>query len=186
MQPPKISDQMQLDYLAFHLERARYYMIRNQGHEVDRWVVIINVERFSLFNTPSLSTCAEVVRVLMSRFPEYLGHMIVWRAPMLFWGLWKAMKLLIDENTQRKIVFVSGRNQCPKVEKQMQSIIGDDWRKLCEIDDSGAQQRVQPPESAYPGLPHGPYYDQDVYEQRMIDDTPAVIANAFQEPSMMS
>ena len=167
-QPSGFTHEQQLDFLCFHLENARHHLTRHAraGAEVDKWVVIMNVERFSIFNTPSVSVCTAVMKVLLSRFPEHLGHMIVWQAPSLFWGLWYALRGLLDDNTRKKIVFVSGdddKKVGSPVDRQMRTLLGDDWRRLTDADYNA--------------------YDAAAFEAQLRADEPTIRANALDDPA---
>jgi hypothetical protein len=102
---------------------------------VQKWCVFMNVEKFSFFNQPPFSVSKETIVTLMTRFPEHLGHCIIWQCNALVSGLWFALKYLLDENTVRKIVFVSGDSKPgSEVDTIMTRIVGADWRRVVDAD----------------------------------------------------
>jgi hypothetical protein len=120
------------EFMQQQLEHAR---ARLHQTGVQKWVVVMNLSRFSLFNAPPLSVSKQSVVLLMSRFPEHLGHCIVWQPPLVFSGLWHACKYLLDANTMKKIVFVSGDHHAgSEVDVTMTRIIGPRWRDLIDVD----------------------------------------------------
>ena len=49
-----------------------------------------------------------VIDVAQNYYPETLGNVIVCNAPMLFTGIWAAIKGWIDEKTRKKVAIVGG------------------------------------------------------------------------------
>lgn len=136
---------------------------------MEKWVVFFNVESFSIWNTPSISLCSETVKTLLGRYPEHLGHAIVWQAPSLFWGLYKALSSFLEPATVKKIVFVSGKDTSDgsEVDQQMRALVGDNWRTLCDIDSARGRS----------------VYRVDEYTARMDAEQAEIEAAAENEPT---
>lgn len=91
------------------------------------------MERNSIWNSPPLKTSLETLKTLTERYPEHLGHAIVYKPGMLFSGLWSACKPLLDPKTVRKIIFVRGDvADGSKNDLMLKDILRDDWRALCD------------------------------------------------------
>ena len=60
---------------------------------VEKYALFINMERNSIWNSPPRKTSMETLQTLTERFPEHLGHAIVYKPGMLFNALWAACKV---------------------------------------------------------------------------------------------
>ena len=75
---------------------------------VDKYVVFLNLENFSFFNSPPISSINETIHMLVNCYPERLGHLIVYKPPYIMYTVYNTIKGLIDAKTLSKIHFVSG------------------------------------------------------------------------------
>lgn len=98
------NDDDQLTFLAWNLDFACELMPSN----IDKYVVVLNLKNFSLFNSPSIKSCTETIFMLCNGFPERLGHLIVYKPPYALYVLYNAVKGLIDPKTISKIFFITG------------------------------------------------------------------------------
>lgn len=164
-QPPNTPNVDQINYVFLSLEHARYRLAQ---HGVEKWCIFFNLERFSLWNSPPLSVCSELVKTMFNRYPEHLGHAILWQAPMVFSGLWHALKGFLDPRTARKINFVSGNSEPGSDnDKLMTAIFGSQWRIICDID-SARDKSV---------------FDGAKYIEELKAMEPAVIAQSESDPT---
>jgi hypothetical protein len=77
---------------------------------VDKYVVWINLENFSIFNCPPFSSSTETVKTLCTCYPERLGHLIIYQPTMLLYTVFSAVKYLLDAKTLSKVHFISGKH----------------------------------------------------------------------------
>ena len=70
---------------------------------VRRYCVFITLEDFSLWSSPPMATTKETIDMVTNQFPERLGHCVMFKAPMIFGGLWSAVKGFIDPKTAGKV-----------------------------------------------------------------------------------
>jgi len=118
-------------HLAFSLERAT----RQMRDGVERNVVFITLEDFSLFTAPSLATTRETIDMVCNQYPERLGHCIMYKAPAIFTAFWKAARNLLDPATAARITFISGDTSVGSDnDRALTSILGDNWRELTQQD----------------------------------------------------
>ncbi|KAH9581916.1 CRAL-TRIO lipid binding domain [Trypanosoma melophagium] len=54
-----------------------------------------------------------------ANYPEHLARLIILRAPRLFRAIWKMMRVFIDENTIKKVVFVPEGGEIETMKKYM-------------------------------------------------------------------
>lgn len=94
----------QLTFLAWNLDLACSLM----GPNVDKYVIWINLDNFSIFNSPSMSSSTETIFALTKAYPERLGHLIVYKPTMFLYTVFSAIKYLLDAKTLSKVLFISG------------------------------------------------------------------------------
>ena len=86
-------------FLAWNLELGT----RMMPPDVDKYVILINLQHFSLRNNPTLQTTKETIKMLCDCFPERLGHLICYQPPWIFKGVFEAVKIFIDPKTVSKV-----------------------------------------------------------------------------------
>ena len=122
-----------LDLIYAHFEHLRVRVARARG--VLKWALLFNLERQTVWNMPSVGVITEVLKALLSSFPEFCGNTILWQPPMAFKAVWYALRPFLDADTLKKVVFVSGDSApATKVDTQMRALLGEDWRALSEVD----------------------------------------------------
>ena len=122
-----------MQYLAFNLERAS----RQMRGGVQRHVVFITLEDFSLWSAPNMATTKETIDMVTNQFPERLGHCVLYKAPMIFAGFWSAVKGFIDPVTAAKVTFISGdTSPGSSNDAKMRSILGENWREVTRQDET--------------------------------------------------
>lgn len=143
----------QLNFLSWNLE----YACRMMPLTVDKYVVFMNLEMFSIFATPSMAATKESIFMLCSAFPERLGHCVCYKPPSLFHTFFNTLKGLIDPRTANKMVFITGDvSEGSPNDNLMRDIIGDDWKTL-----TGAEQPVLVPNCS-PGYDHSVYWPMNM------------------------
>ena len=116
-------------FLAWNLEFAT--MLMPEDSSVEKYTVFMNLEKFSLFNMPSLAATQETIVMLTQTFPERLGHCIVFNPPFVFKAFYDSVSFLIDPHTVKKVVFLYGDMDDGGVNDNiMREIIGDNWKTL--------------------------------------------------------
>lgn len=126
-----------------------------QAPPPDKLLIVIKLHRFSLLNSPPPSHAKETLEMLMNHFPESaglavacprrasspsprgvsslsLGHIIVYRPPRVFSGLWAFSAKLIDAKMRSKVHFISGSVADGSAnDALMRRLAGDGWKQLC-------------------------------------------------------
>jgi len=117
----------QLNFLGFILELGA-----NGGlHDVDKYVVFINLSNFSLLNCPPMQTTKETVSMLTTCFAERLGHLVLYNPPYAFYLVLGAIKYLIDAKTFAKMVVLSDKLiSTGEGATLMQDVLGEHWQSL--------------------------------------------------------
>ena len=152
-------------FLAWNLELGTRLM----SSSVDKYVILINLKKFSLINNPTLQTTKETIKMLCDCFPERLGHLICYQPPWVFKGVFDAVKMFIDPKTVSKVIFLVGDDaEGTDNDTTMRNIIGDNWRTL-----TGAGQPV-----LVPGC--SPGFDFQVYWK----DVMARVSNLQQQEAI--
>lgn len=125
----------QLRHLVWQLERASRKMppATADGLQREKYCLFVNMQRHSIWNSPPMKTSLETLKTLTDRYPEHLGHAIVYQPGMLFSGLWSACKPLMDSKTVRKVLFIRGDvSDGSKNDLMLREVIGDNWRAWCD------------------------------------------------------
>lgn len=143
----------QLNFLAWNLESA----IRLMPSKVDKYVVFMHLEHFSLFNSPNMKATKETIFMLCQSFPERLGHCVCFMPPVVFHYVYETIKFLIDKRTRNKIIFLIGdmSDDSPN-DIKMKQILGNDWKIL-----TGANQPVVS-KGCSPGYNFDKYWDNHI------------------------
>jgi len=103
-----------------------------QAPPPDKLLIVIKLHRFSLLNSPPPSHAKETLEMLMNHFPESAGHIIVYRPPRVFSGLWAFSAKLIDAKMRSKVHFISGSVADGSAnDALMRRLAGDGWKQLC-------------------------------------------------------
>lgn len=124
----------QLNFLAWNLETAISFMPK----QIDKYVVFMHLENFSLFNCPSMKTTRETIFMLCQSFPERLGHCICYMSPAVFFYVYETVKFLIDKRTREKIIFLTGdMSDGSPNDIKMKTVLGDNWKVI-----TGAMQPI--------------------------------------------
>ena len=141
----------QLNYLAWNLEMA----IHTLPPHVDKYVVFMHLENFSVLNSPPYHTTKETILMLTTCYPERLGHCICYQGPSYFHYVFNLMKSLglIDPRTLQKVIFIHGdvSDGSPN-DLLMTDILGPHWKDL-----TAAEADVLE-EGCSPGFLHSAYW----------------------------
>uniref|UniRef100_A0A7S1J558 CRAL-TRIO domain-containing protein n=1 Tax=Eutreptiella gymnastica TaxID=73025 RepID=A0A7S1J558_9EUGL len=97
----------QMRHLVYTLERA----ISMMENGVEKFVLLIDFNGYSLRNAPSISTQRETLSILQNQYPERLGLAVCYCAPFLFNQSFKLIKPFIDPVTAAKLAFVSEKEK---------------------------------------------------------------------------
>lgn len=139
----------QLAYLAWNLEQAIALMPKH----VDKYLIFMHLNKFSIFNCPPMRVTAETISMLCSTYPERLGHVVCYQPPTYFLTFYNTVKGLLDPKTRSKVIFLSGNvEDGSENDRQMRELIGDKWKQL-----TGAAQPVLRAGSS-PGFIHEEYW----------------------------
>ena len=119
----------QMRFLTWNFNRA----VSKMPAGVEKFVVFINLSRWSIADTPPMRATQETMDILANQFCERLGLAICWDAPWIFNAFFNAIYYLIDPATRVKILFLSGSSN-PDTNASMTAILGPNWKQLTGID----------------------------------------------------
>ncbi len=138
----------QMKYMSWYLELAIKAMsLNSMGLDVNlrpsRWVIFINLTRFSILNNPPWKTTMETLDVLMTCYAERMGCVICYGCPSFFLAVKRLVMPLLDKRTSNKVVIIGG-NPNPADELRLCDILGHDWREITNVNvpytDNGMSQ----------------------------------------------
>mmetsp|Transcript_15409 Transcript_15409/g.19071 ORF Transcript_15409/g.19071 Transcript_15409/m.19071 type:complete len:297 (-) Transcript_15409:853-1743(-) len=153
----KAKQRAAMKHLTFNMERAT----RQLKNGVNRWVVFISLEDFSLWTSPSVSTTRETIDILTCQYPERLGVCVLYKAPWIFSKLWNAVLPFIDKVSRKKVVFISGdTSEGSKNDQTLKEILGEDWRVKCGQDEPAYEA------NGSRGYKHSVYWNQVVEDEK--------------------
>jgi len=145
----KQNPDQQIQYLVWTLEKA----VRLLEDPVSKYTVVINLEGFSLFNSPASKVSKESAKCLSSRFPERLGTAVLLNAPFYFRAFYAIVSPFIDVRTKSKIKFVTGDlSEGTEADAKIRGLIGDNWREITGV----GQQQVN--KTTAPGYNHDEHW----------------------------
>lgn len=136
----KFEDQ-QIQHLVWTLEMAT----RMMTDPVAKYTVVINLEGFSLFNSPAKRVSMESAKCLSSRFPERLGTAILLNAPFYFSMFYTIVSPFVDARTKSKIKFIKGKLEPgTDADAQLKDLVGDNWAELIGIGQPQVDKQTAP------------------------------------------
>jgi len=112
-----------LKYYARHNERMISELIpacsEAIGKRLHQGFYIIDLQGMSLKTASSgvLDLTKSLMGMCQKYYPELMGEMYVVNAPMLFYGVWSVIKLMIDDRTKQKIHILGSNYQKKLLEK---------------------------------------------------------------------
>lgn len=101
------TQKQQMRHLVYTLERAIWEM----GPGVEKYVLLIDFNGYSIRNAPNISTQRETMAILQDQYPERLGMAVFVDAPFLFNQTFKLLRPFVDPVTAAKLVFISGKEK---------------------------------------------------------------------------
>eukprot|EP01038_Epipyxis_sp_PR26KG_P012344 gene12344-16555_t len=117
----------QMSFLGWNLELA----VQMMSSSIDKYLVFIHLNNFSLFNSPPLKSTTETINMLCNCYPERLGHCIIYLSPSIFKMFFDSVKSFIDPKTVGKLIFIVGDvSEGSPNDKLLHSIIGPNWKIL--------------------------------------------------------
>ena len=157
--------------MAWSLELAT----REMSLDCDKYVVYINLENFSIFNSPPITETVETIHMLCSCYPERMGHIVFYQPPLMFIPFYEAVKGFIDQKSISKAVFVRGDVSEGSVnDVHMKSLIGPNWKDL-----TGSDRPKCNPASA-------PGYDHDKFWPKLMSRVCAIQARERRDDPSLS
>jgi hypothetical protein len=119
----------QISHLTWQMMRLARKMESSPNDDIEKNVVFINLERFSLWSAPSMTNTKKTIAILSKYFCERLGHGICWQPPFYFSVFLRSVKPFVDPVTYGKVVIIKGSYEPGSYNDQkMNLIIGPDWR----------------------------------------------------------
>ena len=94
-----------MKHLVYHMERAIAIM-NKQEKGVEKIVLLIDYDGYSIFNAPPMKTSMETLSILQNHYPERLARAYCIKPPFIFNMFWNAIYPFIDPITKGKIVMV--------------------------------------------------------------------------------
>jgi hypothetical protein len=150
----------QILHLEWQMERIMRRMESSPNNEVEKNVVFINLENFSIWNSPSMKNTKRTVDLFSKYFCERMGHGICWQPPFYFSVFLRSVKPFVDPVTYGKVVIIKGPYEEGSVNDQkMTLLIGKDWREKCQIE--GKKQN----KISSPGYNHETYWPAAIAEE---------------------
>jgi len=101
------TQRQQMRHLVYTLERA----IAEMEGDVEKYVLLMDFNGYSMRNAPNISTQRETMSILQDQYPERLGLAVFVDAPFLFHQTFKLLRPFVDPVTAAKLVFVSGKEK---------------------------------------------------------------------------
>ncbi|EEA07661.1 CRAL/TRIO domain-containing protein [Cryptosporidium muris RN66] len=71
-------------------------------NKIEQWRVIMDLEDVSFYNAP-ISLLKDIAINLQRNYRGYLAQMTFINSPIVFWGLWQAISLVLPQSTREKI-----------------------------------------------------------------------------------
>jgi hypothetical protein len=93
---------------VFNLEKATESM-RLRCDTVEKVVLLIDYEGFSLWNAPPMKTSMDTLHILQNHYPERLFRAYFINPPWIFNAFWNAISPFVDPVTKDKIRMLSGK-----------------------------------------------------------------------------
>ncbi|KAJ3353986.1 cytosolic factor, phosphatidylinositol/phosphatidylcholine transfer protein [Entophlyctis luteolus] len=82
------------------------------GKTIDKSCTIMDLKNIPIMQFNSIrKVLAQVTHIAQNYYPETLGTMFLINAPLVFQGVWKIVKGMLDENTVAKISILGGSYQ---------------------------------------------------------------------------
>eukprot|EP00667_Euglena_gracilis_P015778 EG_transcript_16452 len=101
------TQRQQMRHLVYTLERAIWSM----ENDVEKYVLLIDFNGYSMRTAPNISTQRETMSILQDQYPERLGLAVFVDAPFLFHQTFKLLRPFVDPVTAQKLVFTSGKEK---------------------------------------------------------------------------
>ncbi|GAB4823753.1 hypothetical protein N2152v2_010799 [Parachlorella kessleri] len=115
------SDFAQLEkYIIYAIEAASQYCW-NDGNPDNKMYIMCDLSKISLKNL-DVTAVRAVFGVLNQHYPERAAGILMYKAPTIFLGLWRAVSPFIDPVTRKKVLFVSGE----KAQQVLEEWVGMD------------------------------------------------------------
>jgi hypothetical protein len=117
----------QMRHLVYNLEKAiactrRESLERNGGGRgLEKVILLIDYEGWSLTNAPPMSTTKATLHILQHMYPERMYRAFCLHPPFIFRAFWNMVRPFIDPVTKEKIVFVSNKS----TQQQLWSLLKD-------------------------------------------------------------
>jgi phosphatidylinositol/phosphatidylcholine transfer protein len=108
-----------LRLLVYSMERAVSMM--DKQHGVEKLVLCIDFNGYSISNAPPFKTSKATLSILMDHYPERLHRAFLFQPPWAFSLFWKMISPFIDSVTHAKLVFNRGTEE-QRVEAVQESI----------------------------------------------------------------
>ncbi len=149
----------QMRFLMFNMELS----LASMSPPVEKHVVFIHLENFSIFNAPSIAVTKKTIEILASNYCERLGHAVLWQPPAYFSVFLSAVSYVIDPITRGKLCIVRGDySENSENDILMKYLIGDQWKAITGVD----QPRFA--DNASPGYNHEVYWKNIVKDGKVL------------------
>ena len=150
----------QIKHLTWQMMRLSRRFETSPNVNIEKNLVFVNLEKFSLFNCPSMENSKKTITILSKFFCERMGHGICWQPPFYFSVFLRTVRPFVDPVTYGKVVIIKGDySPGTKNDEKMNLLVGTDWRVKCCVD--GKQQD----KNSTPGYDHATYWPAAVAEE---------------------
>lgn len=124
----------QMRFLTYNMERSIRRMRTSPNDKVEKHVVFIYLDRFSIWNAPGMGTTKRTISILSQFYCERLGHGILYQPPAYFAVFLRAVRPFIDPVTYGKVVIIKGDCDPGSANDQkMCLLMGENWREITGI-----------------------------------------------------
>jgi hypothetical protein len=117
----------------------------HRKQDISKWVIFMNMSRFSIFNNPPFKTTLETIDLMTKVYCERMGLVVVFNTPSFFFSLYKIVRPFLDEKTIQKVVITGPAGVGSDDDMKLRRLLGEDWRSLCNAETCYAPgQRISP------------------------------------------
>ena len=113
--------------------------------KVEKHVVFIYLDRFSIWNSPAMGTTKRTIAILSQFYCERLGQCILYQPPAYFSVFLGAIRPFIDPVTYGKLVIRKGScDPGTANDEKLQLLLGENWREITGVGMTPVASGVSP------------------------------------------
>ena len=93
-------------HLVYALERA---IACTEKNRLEKMVIIMDFKNWKMKHSAPMATTKETIHILQECYVERMSRVYFTNAPLIFKTFWNMIKVFVDPETKKKIVFCSGK-----------------------------------------------------------------------------